>query len=196
VWTLALNQGDIITAAASPISADALDPLLEVVAPDGTIIASDDNSGGAPSALVQRAVAPAAGIYLLRVAAANAASAGPYRLIWRYVEAAPTPTPDPPRYLLLAVSDSVPPDAYRFYPFQGRAGQVVRVRVSAPPGSRLDPVAALLGPDGMVIAEADDILGSLDTEIILTIPADGTYTVRVSGYLSGGPFELLVDVLL
>lgn len=196
VWTLPLNRGDIISAAASPTSADALDPLLELVAPDGAVIASDDNSGGAPSALIQRAAAPAAGVYQLRVMAANAASSGPYRLIWRYVEAAPTPTPDPPRYLLMAVADSVPADAYRFYPFQGRAGQTVRVRASAPPGSRLDPVAALLGPDGMVIVEVDDIPGSLDAEIIYTIPADGTYTVRVNGYLSGGPFSLTVDVLV
>ncbi len=196
VWTLALNQGDVITAAASPTSAAALDPLLELVAPDGSVIASDDNGGGAPSALIQRAQAPAAGVYQLRVTAANAASVGPYRLIWRYIEAAATPTPDPPRYLLLAAADSVPQNAYRFYPFQGRAGQTVRLRAAAPTGSRLDPVAALLGPDGMVVAEGDDIPGSLDAEIIFTIPADGTYTVRVSGYLSGGPFELTVDVLL
>ena len=196
VWTLALNRGDVITAAASPTSAAALDPLLELVGPDGSVVASDDNSGGAPSALIQRATAPAAGIYQLRVAAANAASAGPYRLIWRYIEAAPTPTPDPPRYLLLSAADSVAPGAYHFFPFQGRAGQTVRLRAAAAPGSRLDPVVALLGPDGMVVAEGDDIPGSLDAEIIFTIPADGTYTARVSGYLSGGPFDLVVDVLL
>lgn len=196
VWTLPLNRGDVISAAASPTSANALDPVLELVGPDGVVVASDDNSGGAPSALIQRAAAPAAGVYQLRVAAANAASVGPYRLIWRYVEAAPTPTPDPPRFLLMAISDDVPLNAYRFYPFQGRAGQTIRARVSAAPGSRLDPVAALLGPDGMVIVEVDDTPGSLDAEIVYTIPADGTYTVRVSGYLSGGPFSLVVDVLL
>ena len=69
------------------------------------------------------------------------------------------------------------------------------IRVVAAPGSTLDPVAALLGPDGTVIAENDDGGSNLNVRFYADLPEDGTYTVRVNGYLSSGAFELLVDAI-
>lgn len=195
VWYAELEAGDVITAVAVPLNT-ALDPVLELVAPDGTLIASDDNSGGFPSPLLDAITIPVSGVYELRVTAANAATAGPYRIIWRYVAAAPTPTPDAPRYRIMTVADVVPEGQYRFYPFQGQAGQTVRIQVLGQPDTGFDPVAALLGPDGREIATGDDSGGDLNPRFRATLPADGTYTVRVSGYLSGGAFDVIVDALL
>lgn len=194
VWSLALNPGDLISAAVTPLD-NVLDPVLEFVAPDGNVIATDDNSGGYPSALIASARAPVSGLYRLRVTGANAASSGAYRLIWRYIELAPTVTPEPPRILLMSLKDDIAQSEYRFYPFQGRAGQHVQIRVIAQPGSGLDPVAALLGRDGRVIAEGDDNGDDLNPRFTAQIPEDGTYSVRVNGYLSSGAFELIVEVL-
>lgn len=193
-WGLALNPGDVISAAVTPLD-NVLDPVLELVAPDGSVLAVDDNGGGYPSALIASARAPVSGLYRLHVTAANAASSGPYRLIWRYIELAPTATPEPPRILLMSMTDDIAQNEYRFYPFQGRAGQHVQIRVIAKPGSGLDPVAALLGRDGRVIAEGDDNGSDLNPRFTARIPEDGTYSVRVNGYLSSGPFELIVEVL-
>jgi hypothetical protein len=195
VWSLYLNAGDIITVAVSPTS-NTLDPFVELVGPDGSLAAMDDNGGGGRSALISSAHAPVSGLYRLRVTPVNAASFGPYTLVWRYVNVAPTPTLPPATIPILDYDDFVPENTYLFYPFQGRAGQQVLVRVFAQPGSSLDPVAAVLGPDGTIIAEQDDREGNLNPRFYVTLPEDGTYTVRVNGYLSSGPFQLLVDLLV
>ena len=194
VWKVPLYEGDVITATVSPLT-NTLDPVLELSGPDGTVIALDDNGGGYPNPLLREVRIPATGMYDLRVYAANADSVGPYRLVWRYVSVAPTFTPDPARYLVMTVSDSISSDQYQFYPFQGQAGQQLRIQVIAEPGSSLDPVAALLGPDGQEIAAGDDSETDLNPRFMVNIPADGTYTVRVNGYLSTGPFTLLVEAL-
>jgi hypothetical protein len=143
------------------------------------------------------ASAPISGEYQLIVSASGGATAGPYRLVWRYVNIAPTPTYDAPRILLFSVEDSVLPGEYQFYPFQGSAGQKVRIRVTGTGGATtgFDPVAALIGPSGELIAEGDDSQGSLNPHFSADLSAEGTYQVRVNGYLSGGPFELIVERL-
>jgi hypothetical protein len=190
VWTLALSAGDRIALSASPTNGT-LDPVLELFAPDGSLVASDDNGGGYPNALINEAQAPQTGLYRLAVSAAGGSSIGSYRLIWRYVAAAPTPTFDPPHILLFTVEDAVLEGAYAFYPFQGAAGQRVRVRVI---GTGFDPVAVLIGPDGQEIASGDDEDG-LNPLFSAELPADGTYQVRINGYLSGGAFTLVVERL-
>jgi hypothetical protein len=197
VWSLPLNAGDIITAAVSPTT-DTLDPFLELVGPDGSLVATDDNGGGGRNPLINSARAPVSGIYRLRVTPVNAASFGPYTLVWRYINIAPTPTLAPATVLILDYDDFAPENEYRFFPFQGRAGQQVLVRVTALPGSTLDPVAAVLGPDGSVIAEQDDREGAdiLNPRFYVELPEDGTYSVRVNGYLSSGSFRVIVAILV
>ncbi len=194
VWQVQLYEGDVLTATVSPLN-NALDPVLELAAPDGTVIALDDNSGGYPNPLLREVRAPQSGVYELRVSAANADSIGPYRLVWRYVSLAPTFTPAPPSYLLMSVDDAVSEGDYGFYPLQAQAGQRLRIQVIAQPGSGLDPVAALLDEHGNEIARGDDSEIDLNPRFTADIPSEGTYTVRVNGYLSGGAFTLLVEVL-
>jgi hypothetical protein len=95
----------------------------------------------------------------------------------------------------MSIEDTIPEGEYRFYPFQGRTGQRIQVRVIAQPGGTLDPVAALLGIDGNEIASGDDSGNDLNPRFTAEIPQDGTYSVRVNGYLSSGKFELVVEVL-
>jgi hypothetical protein len=137
--------------------------------------------------------APVGGLYQLYINASGGNTVGPYRVVWRYNIVAPTPTYDPPRILLFTVEDDVPQGEYAFYPFQGVAGQQVRVSVIAQAASGFDPVAALIGPDGREVAMGDDGPDSLNPQFSAALPADGTYQVRVNGYLSGGPFELVVE---
>lgn len=193
-WDVLLNAGDVITIAAGPLN-DSLDPVIELVAPDGTFVASDDNSGGYPNALISQARAPVGGLYQLHVSASGGNTVGLYRVVWRYLTIAPTPTYDPPRILLFTIEDDVPEGEYAFYPFQGAAGQQVRVSVIAQAASGFDPVAALIGPDGRELAMGDDGPDSLNPQFSAALPMDGTYQVRVNGYLSGGPFELVVERL-
>ncbi len=194
VWGLALNAGDVIAAAVQPGDTSLL-PTLELVGPSGALVAQGVFGAGR-EVVIESALAPVSGLYRLHVAALGAASSGPYTLVWRIINLAPTATPEPAAAPLLTFDDQVEPGAYRFFPFQGRAGQLIRVRVRASPGSGLDPVAALIGPDGAVIAEGDDWGDDLNPQFTVRLPRDGTYQVRVSGYLSGGKFEVWVEALL
>jgi hypothetical protein len=191
VWSLYLNAGDIITATVSP-SNDTLDPFLELVAPDGTVVAMDDNGGGGRNPLINSISASVSGLYRLRVTPVEAATNGPYTLVWRYVSIGPTATPVPALIPILDYDDFATAETYLFYPFQGRAGQRVLIDVAALRDSPLDPVAALLGPDGVVIVEQDDWDGHLNPSFFVDLLEDGTYTVRVNGYLSSGGFRLRV----
>jgi pre-peptidase len=193
VWSLDLNQDDVITAAVNSLT-PLLDPVLELIAPDGSNLATDDNSGGGNGALIASIRAPISGRYHLGVTSANAAGAGAYTLVWHYVNLSPTATPVMGTIRLLTYQDAIPHQVYRFYPFYGQAGTTVQIQVIGQT-SNFDPVAALLAPDGSIIAEGDDSNDDLNSRFTAALPMDGTYTVRVNGYLSAGSFELTVEAL-
>jgi len=195
VWLVRLGAGDIISAAVSPNSG-LIDPVLEIVAPDGTVIAKDDNGGGDRAAFVRVANIPLSGVYMLKVSDARGANKGTYTLIWRYINLAPTSTPLPQTITLMQMEDSVPPAEYRFFVFPGKAGQRIRIQVEPLPDSALDPVAVLLAPDGTELATGDDSAASMNPDFVVTLPADGTYSVRVNGYLSFGAFALRVAAIV
>ncbi|HBH52994.1 MAG TPA: hypothetical protein DDY91_13995 [Planctomycetaceae bacterium] len=61
--------------------------------------------------------------------------------------------------------------------FPGKQGESLRlVAQSRSPNRRLDLELVVLGPDGKELARNDDVPGSTDAELLLAIPADGTYT--------------------
>lgn len=188
-----LNAGDVITVA---VTSEAFDPLIELSDSAGVVLTSDDNGGGGTSALIRTARIERTGDYLLRVRSARGDGRGAYTLLWRYVNLAPTPTPAPQTVTLMALDDSIAEGEYRFYAFQGRTDMRVRIRVTARAGSPLDPVAALLDPQGREIAQGDDSSDSLNPDFIVRLPADGSYRLRVNGYLSGGEYEVNVSALL
>ncbi len=194
LWTLELNQNDVISAAASVGQGD-LDPVLELIAPDGALVAMDDNGGGERDAQIASALAPVGGRYHLRVTSVNASGQGGYTLVWRIVSRPPTPTPVPGTVRLLSYDDRASANTYQYYTFYGQAGTQVEVHVIAQPGSTLDAVAALLAPDGSVLAQGDDEDNHINPRFTATLPANGTYRVRVNGYLTSGAFTLTVNSL-
>jgi hypothetical protein len=133
---------------------------------------------------------------VFRVWAARPATSGAYALVWRYIDVAPTPTPPEGTLPVLTLEDTVADQQYRFYPFQGQSGQRVRIRVIADDETPCDPVAVLLDPQANVVSEGDDSEGGgLNPIFEAQLPADGTYTVRVNGYQTGGDFTLIVEAL-
>jgi hypothetical protein len=193
VWRINLNPGDVLTVAASPTGAN-FDPVMELATADGIVLYRDDNSGANNAALFNVVTISEPASYVLRVFDVRGDNQGSYVLLWRYLNIAPTPTPLPDRVTILAVDDSVAEGDYQFYAFQGQAGQQIAVDVLAAPDSPLDPVAVLLDGAGNIIAEGDDNNG-LNPSFTVTLPENGTYSVRVNGYLSGGRFDLFVALL-
>jgi len=68
--------------------------------------------------------------------------------------------------------------------YNGIAGQVITLNVIGP---TIDPRASLIGPDGLLLAENDDIIQGVDVnaQLTFTLPATGVYTIRVSAWKTG-----------
>lgn len=193
LYTFEESAGTFVTIRMGRLSG-ALDPLLALYDPQGSIIALDDNSGGDSEAVLRNIRLFQDGVYSIQVAGAG--FPGSYRLSL-LAAAEPFPvTPLASRVPVMAAAGFVGEENYAFYPFQGLAGQQMQIQVIARPGSAFDPVAVLLAPDGAEIASGDDSPDDLNPRFTASLPADGTYTVRVTGYLSSGDFTLTVDRLM
>jgi hypothetical protein len=193
VWLVNLQANDVITAVVTSED-DTIDPLIEVADLNGNSLARDDNSGGGTTAQLRSVTIQQSGQYLLRISTARGDQTGNYTLVWRYINLAPSPTPIPSRTILLNQNGTVADAEYVFFSFYGQAGQVVNVRVGTPDNATLDPIAVLLDPQGNEIAQGDDDEGILPN-FNVTLPTEGTYRVRVNGYLSSGEFDAVVTWL-
>lgn len=194
-WHIQLQVGDVVNIAVSN-AGGAFDPYVELRTWDGQLLAGDNDSGGGTAALIQSAEIYETNTYRIQIRDASPQqNMGRYTLIWRYINVAPTATPIPEFSTLMSLDDEIILDTYQFYVFRGLARQKVRIRVEPKPGEVLDPVAVLLDPSGNEIAQADDSNGTLNPIIELTLPEDGSYTVRVNGYLTSGRFDLYVEQL-
>ncbi len=99
-WQLAAQPGQYVTINLRAAGGSALDPYLEVIDPDGAIVAADDDSGGRLDARIANLPLTRRGIYTLRVSSVSG-SIGAYELILQGgqpptpTRAAPTPGPSP-----------------------------------------------------------------------------------------------------
>jgi hypothetical protein len=115
-----------------------------------------------------------------------------------YGQDAPAPAP------VISIGQNVagelsPNDAQRrsgkfedVYTVQGRSGQRLQLDLSS---SAFDSYLVVTGPDGFNLANDDaegGPSGSLDSRLILQLPADGAYRVSVTSFRSGetGPYRL------
>ncbi len=76
------------------------------------------------------------------------------------------------------ITNNTPAQAYTF---TANAGTNVNINLTAQSGS-LDTYLALLGPNGAMLAENDDIETSTDSRISTTLQVDGTYTIIATRY--------------
>jgi hypothetical protein len=193
-WTILLHRDDVIVANVRTQN-PGFNPALELVAPDGTTLARGDDEQDNINPVLQSIRAPLTGLYRLRVTGVNAGTFGPYQLFWQRTIPAATATPRTASYPILTADDIVPAQTYLDYPFQGFAGQRVGIQVIAV-SPDLDPVAALIAPDGTVIAQGDDSENSLNPIFEAVLPVTGTYILRVNGYnATSGTVEVLVEGL-
>ncbi len=91
-------------------------------------------------------------------------------------------------------------NAYQTYSYEGLAGEIINVSLTATNGS-LDTLLIVLNSSGNVIASNDDIISAANTNSAidsLRLPAEGVYTIVATRYgkLVGGTqgnFEILVS---
>jgi S1-C subfamily serine protease len=185
-----------------------LDAYLILLAPDGSDIAQDDDSAGGTNSRVAVTL-PADGVYTVLANSYSAGETGNYSL---RVATGSSSTP-PGRTTGSNPPNSVPPRSqtgfilqeqgvldssaqvlqsdgslYREHTFQGRQGQQVTVSMQS---NEFDTYLILLDPSGELVDQNDDICNSqsqqcTNSQITVTLPSNGTYTVIANAYDSSG----------
>jgi Bacterial pre-peptidase C-terminal domain len=196
LWALRLNAGDTISIGVTS-NTNGFNPALELIAPDGTQLAYNDNLPNTLNPGIGSVSAPLSGVYFLRVTGEAAASAGSYTLLWRSLINGATPTALPATQPLLTADDALLANESHRYRFYAQVGDRVRIRVQAVDSSALDAIATLYDANGESIAQGDDSAGSLDPLFEATLPTTGTYSVEIAGYGgSAGAYRIVVDQLV
>lgn len=203
--------------------AGTLDPVLEVLNATNTRLTYNDDHQttradlDARDAAVEGLELDSAGVYTIRVNSFSGAQAGQVEVLVDTRPPTPVPLPTaaeideaatatPAANVVTGSADAVVtgdvPDGGVFtYTFSAAAGQAVTITVRATSANELDPRIALAGPDGQLIAENDDHTDA-DPSLTLSdsrltgvpLPADGVYTLTISGFAgTGGPFELTIS---
>jgi len=177
---LPLSVGDAVTVS---LTSEDFDTYLYVVAPDGALVAEDDDGGGGLNSSVSF-VATADGLYTVQVTSYGAAT-GDWTL-----EAAPWSV-QPWSFAPLAVGTSVDGalDAAVDPTVGDRLGDGLALDLSAGQGVRLhvgsdafDARVEVLAPSGSSIAFDDDGGGGTDAAVTFTAPVDGTYHAIVTAW--------------
>jgi hypothetical protein len=105
-----------------------------------------------------------------------------------------TATTGAARPLIGTTAGSIPFGGSQAWSYEGRAGEVVTVTVLAD----WDPTVELLSPAGALLAFNDDIdlgLSNLNSQIVVTLPADGIYQIIVRSFADagGGGYSMIVS---
>ncbi|SFR69557.1 pre-peptidase C-terminal domain-containing protein [Halogeometricum rufum] len=175
------------------------DTYVYLVAPDGEIVAQDDDSGEGTNSLVTATLDADGDHYIV------ATSWAPETTFEYDISLDCPPERDPE---VIECGQEVAGELARgdrtgfrgdgfysdFYAFEGTAGDFVSVLMGPPRFESGDAYLYLLDPDGRIIAEDDD--GGIGTDALINrrLGADGEYTIVATSFGSGErfPYELIL----
>ncbi|MBW4483433.1 MAG: trypsin-like peptidase domain-containing protein [Tildeniella torsiva UHER 1998/13D] len=186
--TIAMNSQDV-------------DPYLILLAADrDDFSVQDDDSGGDLSARISVQL-PYTGSYIILANSYGQGESGRYQLQLSQTGGGQGgPTPSTPSSTGLRQQGNLGPgdgtlqdgSYYQEFGFQGRAGQSVRLRLESPD---FDTYLILLDEAGNRLAENDDANpNNTNSEMVVTLPRNGTYSVLVNSYEAGGQGRFLLTV--
>ncbi len=170
---ISAQPGQILMAA---MESPAFDAYLEVINPQGQVIAFDDDSGSDVNALVAVRL-PEGGSYTLRATSFEPGSGGDYQLTYTLLPQLDWQASRAGR--LQPGSQQHPDDGswMEEHAVAGRAGQLL---IASMTSSDFDAFLQLLNPEGEVMAWDDDQGGGSDALLVAFLPRTGTYTLRAN----------------
>jgi hypothetical protein len=192
VWTMELLANTTFIVEARPLQTT-LQPILDIVAPDGKVIGSAIVDQRSHLTQTQPLVAPVQGTYKIRVSTAAGMSGGAYNISVRILQVLPTPTFS--FALDKTVDEKVAKDGKYVLTFKGVPGVLVTINVAGK--GQFDPVVELYGPSGRRIVASDDSGSDSPNPFIQTSLDDGAgdYVLQVHGYaMTAGAFTLTIKV--
>jgi hypothetical protein len=193
-WTLRAAPGAPVSVL---LSSEDFDTELRIVMSDGTMLANDDNHIAAETTDSRLdIVMPAEGTVSVRARSFRPAATGVYA-----ITVAATDTlaieEDGPEAAAIRIGDTreaaLTGEDYQnhrgrhvdYYAFEGEAGQRLDLHLNS---RGFDTVLALEGPDGFVVRNDDDATAgeaTLNSRVVVTLPASGAYRILVTSYGTG-----------
>jgi hypothetical protein len=177
-WTLHAQAGTEISVQMNATSGN-LDPYLVLLAPDGIQLVEDDD-GGVESNSAFTHILPASGTYTIvagRFGSALGSSAGAYTLT--ISQPGDSPVSEDRVSSEQTYSGHLSDQTFEeIYSFDGRAGDVINVRMDAVSGD-LDPLVQLLDSHGEPLIQNDDAAQgeTNNSALTYTLSAPGSYTL-------------------
>ena len=181
------------------MASNEVDPFLILIGPDQDgLFLQDDDSGGNYNARLSLQL-PSSGTYTIVANAYAEGEVGRYQL--RLMEVGGGTISSTPNGVILRQQGRLGPgnptlqdgSYFQEFNFQGRAGQRVRLRLAS---DSFDTYLLLLDQASNTLAENDDASSrTTNSELTVTLPRDGQYSVIVNAYNQGeqGEFLLVVD---
>jgi hypothetical protein len=191
-WTFDAMTGETVTIA---MSSNDFDTYLELYAPNGTLFAMDDDSGGNLNALIQSVVLPDTGTYIIRLKAFSGGS-GSYTATMSFTggfvgETMPLTSND----YMISYGQRMTSNLAGFgghrWAFYGTAGDVVIINVYS---NDFDTVVELHDPSLMMLAQDDDGGDGTNSFLTYTLPRSGEYGIVVHGYSEGASGNYTVEL--
>ena len=176
-----------------------IDPYLILVGPDQEDLGQDDDGAGGRNARLDVRL-PSTGTYTILANSYGAGERGNYQLKLSSLgsgSGSPTTTPSSPFLLqetgrLDSNDDRLTDNSlYDEYWFQGEVGQQVVISLSS---NEFDTYLLLLDESGERIGENDDVEGSTNSELTVSLPRTGAYRVITNSYdeTGRGSYQLTV----
>ncbi|MEH6664191.1 MAG: PPC domain-containing protein [Brevundimonas sp.] len=165
-------------------------------------LASDDDSGGYPHALL-RFASDVDGLYRVRVRGFNAEAEGAYQISLTERASAPAePAPariDPRGDVQGELTRGVDPELtydqlYDVYVFRARADERIQIRLNADAFDPMLYVGRGAGLDFEELASNDDSGDTLNSRILFTAPETGDYVIRAAALVSEGEGDYVLSL--
>jgi hypothetical protein len=200
LYTFSANANDSITVS---LNSSAFDSYLYLLGPSGSVVASDDDSGGGTNSLI-RYTAATGGTYTIEATSYSSGSTGSFALGLSVTGGGGTPTSCSPTAintnqtlsgtLSSSCASAQRPGRYaKLYTFNANANDSITVALNS---SAFDAYLYLSGPNGTVVAHDDDSGGGTNSLIRYTAAVGGSYTIEATSYSSSatGSFSLALTV--
>jgi hypothetical protein len=186
-WLFEGQQGEVVTILMNALDEE-LDAYLELFAPTGERLITDDDSGGGTDPAVVEFLLPASGAYRIVARGYDIEDAGGYTLQVESVEL----VMEGALVYGQTVVGSLEEGERQYWTFDGRNGDVITISMTAF-DEELAAFLELVAPDGRQVASDDDSGGGANAEIrAVELPLTGAYRVVARGYsrMSAGKYEL------
>lgn len=166
-----------------------IDPYLILLSPssDGFHVEDDDSGGDHNASLT--AQLPYTGSYVVLANTFSQGESGTYQL---QITSTSQPSDAATRPVILQQQGSLGPGSpvlsdksyYQEFTFTGQANQVVQIDLTS---TEFDTYLLVVDSEHNLVGENDDIApGNSNSQLVVTLPADGTYTVVVNAFDSTG----------